>query len=89
LGGRLERRVERAIDSLNEEGYWPSQLWFTSHPYEGAAVPAVVEGDFASTFVGDKSDTSPYRNPERLPCVAVSTFIQNMNVLIGCLEQNP
>jgi len=88
-GDRLEERVDRAIDSLNQEGYWPAPLWFTSHPYTGQAAPEIAVGDFASTYVGDKSDTSPYRNPELVTCISGSTYIRNMKALIEYLEQQP
>jgi len=72
--------VASLIRSLNGEGYWPTPLTMTSHPYAGDG-PVAASRDYSSTFVGDEFDTSPYR--AEVPEVGISTrtFIRNMAAL--------
>jgi len=74
------------IASLNSEGYWPSLLRGTSHPYKGDGPKEVAQGDFSRTQVGDESDTSPYRSPERIMGISTDTYIRNMGMLIRYLK---
>jgi PelA/Pel-15E family pectate lyase len=77
--------VAKLIAGLNAEGYWPTPLVSVSNPYTGAPPSAKADGDYATTFVGDATDTSPY--PTDKPQLGVSTgaYIQNMTVLIDYL----
>ena len=80
-------RVRELIRSLNREGYWATPLVSISNPYTGAKPPETPTGDFATTYVGDATDTSPY--PTDKPQLGISTgaYIQNMTVLIDHLAQ--
>jgi hypothetical protein len=84
--GNIQTLATTALGSLNAEGYWPAAIQMTSHPYRGDGSKQVAKGDFASTHVGDESDTSPYPDPN--PTVGISTaeYMKNMNVLIQWLE---
>ncbi len=75
------------IAGLNAQGYWPTPLVQTSNPYRGPGPKTPTPGDYASTYVGDAWDTSPY--PATTPAVGVSTaaFVQNMKTLIRHLDQ--
>ena len=81
-------RVAGLIGGLNAQGYWPTPLVATSHPYTGATPPATPDGDYATTHVGDVTDTSPY--PTDMPEMGISTgaYIQNMTTLIDWLDQS-
>jgi PelA/Pel-15E family pectate lyase len=74
------------LSSLNAEGYWPTPLRATSNPYTGAPPPSTARGDYATTHVGDSTDTSPY--PVDKPALGISTgtYIQNMSSLIDTLS---
>jgi PelA/Pel-15E family pectate lyase len=84
--GALDRpgaeRIEALVSSLNAEGYWPTPLTATSHPYagDGAATPA--PGDYSQTLVGDATDTSPYTTDSPVTGISTGTFIQNMSALL-------
>jgi PelA/Pel-15E family pectate lyase len=73
------------LATLNAEGYWPARLMNTSHPYRGDGSPTVAPGDFSQTYVGDETDTSPYRD-ESLVGISTATYIRNMGVLIRQLD---
>jgi hypothetical protein len=73
------------VADLNKEGYWPTKLGTTSHPYKGDGSPTPAAGNFATTHVGDDSDTSPYPD-DTLVGISLEGFIRNMSVLITSLE---
>ena len=73
--------VASLIRSLNDEGYWPTPLTMTSHPYAGNGPAAEASRDYSSTFVGDEFDTSPYRAETPEVGISTRTFIRNMAVL--------
>ena len=77
--------VRKLVAGLNAQGYWPTPLVATSNPYRGETPPARPDGDYATTHVGDRTDTSPY--PAKDPPLGISTgaYIQNMTVLIDWL----
>jgi PelA/Pel-15E family pectate lyase len=85
-GLSLEEQVNRAINSLNKEGYWPSHLGFMSHPYRADEPLEKADDNYSTMYVGDKGDTSPYRIPETIPCISVSTYIRQMRTLIDYIE---
>lgn len=84
--GDLASDAARLRSALNDEGYWPTPLHFTSNPYIGPAPKTAAEGDFGSRHVGDQWDTSPYRAEEPVMGISTGAFIRNMGVLIRYLE---
>jgi hypothetical protein len=80
-----ERAAAALKAQLHEEGYWPTPLTHTSNPYIGPAPERVARGNFASTDVGDKWDTSPYRAEKPVMGISTGAYIRNMGVLIQYL----
>jgi PelA/Pel-15E family pectate lyase len=78
-------KVQALTASLNREGYWPTPLVATSHPYTGATPPATPDGEYASVNVGDATDTSPYPTDKPVMGISTGTYIQNMGALIDWL----
>lgn len=74
------------VASLNEEGWWPTQLKAISHPYRGPGSKEVAPGDFRSTNVGDSSDTSPFDVKDGPIGISTGTYIDHMVTLIGALR---
>jgi hypothetical protein len=74
------------VSGLNGEGYWPAPLRATSNPYTGATPPSASRGDFATTHVGDATDTSPYPVTGGATVISTGTYIQNMSALIDSLH---
>ena len=61
----------------------------TSHPYAGDGQKQGLTDEYASTFVGDETDTSPFRDPSDLSeqeYVSTAEYIRNMEVLINYLH---
>lgn len=85
--------VASLIEELDTEGRWLAPLTFLSNRYAGPGSPApYLEGTYASTNVGDRTDTSPFP-PEGRPStyppeaplsgISVARFIRNMAALIA------
>jgi len=85
----LDEQVRASLTSLNSTGYWPAPLPQTSHPYKGVANKEAVAGDFASTHVGDETDTSPFTDTAKTMSISTQEYLRNMNVLIQWLAQAP
>lgn len=86
-GKNLEEQAELLVTTLNQQGYWPTPLYYTTNPYKGTAPMLKPNSDYAVTMVGDEWDTSPY--PVNKPVMGISTgaYIKNMGVLIQYLQQ--
>ena len=78
--------VAALVESLNDEGYWPTPLRAVSNPYIGDGDVIVAEGDFSQTRVGDASDTSPYIAEDPVLGISIGSFIQNMSALMQAVE---
>jgi PelA/Pel-15E family pectate lyase len=84
--GDIQQLAAASLSSLNAEGYWPAPLVMTSHPYKGDGSKQVAKGDFASTHVGDETDTSPFPDPNPVMGISTAEYMKHMNVLIQWLE---
>lgn len=82
----------RLVGELDALGRWVTPLELRSNPYAGPGTrePPIDEDTYASTNVGDRSDTSPYRPLERpstyppeppLEGISVRAFIRNLATL--------
>lgn len=89
LDSRLRARggdgSAEVVAALNAEGWWPTPLRSASHPYIGPGSTAPAPGDYATTGVGDASDTSPYTTDDPPTGISVGAFIQNMSTLVDAL----
>ena len=83
-----EDRVGKIVGELNGQGYWPTPLVATSNPYTGqpASTRPPAGEPYATTRVGDASDTSPYIADNPPIGISVGTYIQNMAVLTQYLS---
>ena len=75
-------QVEQSLERFGKR-----PLVAVSHPYTGAKSPAQPDGDYATTYVGDATDTSPYSTDEPETGISTGAYIQNMTVLIDHLAQ--
>ncbi|MES2575215.1 MAG: pectate lyase [Bacteroidota bacterium] len=80
--------VKKLIADLNTDGYWPALLTAVSNPYIGPAPKEVTPGEYNSSRVGDKYDTSPYINKDsKIKGINTGIYIKNMDVLIEYLQK--
>lgn len=82
----LTDRARLLVKGLNNQGYWPTPLYYTTNPYKGYPPSTPAQGDYSGTMVGDEWDTSPY--PAKQPKIGISTgaYIKNMATLIAYLD---
>jgi hypothetical protein len=81
-----EQEVRMIIDGLDEQGRWLSTGAMISHPYCGDGQRQEPTDEFASTHVGDETDTSPYRDSTGQEYISTGLYIRNMGLLISYLN---
>ena len=84
-----ETRVKKIINSLDSQDRWLTKRGMTSHPYIEDGQNQELTDEFASTHVGDETDTSPYRDNSGQEYLSTGTYIINMKLLMNFLESNP
>jgi len=77
-----EARVKDIIDRLGSKGCWYEKHIYTSNPYIGDGTKTEPTDTYASTNVGDETDTSPYRDESDQDYISTSEYIRNMTVLM-------
>ena len=50
---------------------------------------ASATGDFASTHVGDETDTSPFTDTAKTTSISTAEYLRNMNILVHWLSEAP
>jgi len=75
------------IASLSGDGKWIGPLEYISRAYSGPGSATPPPGNFATTHVGDNTDTSPFPDTTTVG-ISTSTFIKNMSILIRSLPQS-
>lgn len=77
--------ISKIINSLDNKGRWLTRHVMISHPYTGKGTRTEPTDAYASTSVGDETDTSPYRDESEQLYISTPLFIQNMKALIQYL----
>ena len=64
----------------------------TSNPYIGDGVKTELTDKYASleaeAYVGDETDTSPYRDESDQEYISTKTYINNMRILLNYVANN-
>lgn len=77
--------VENVISSLNHNR-WLQKHAYISNPYSCDGIDCKLTDKYASTFVGDITDTSPYRDTTNQEYISTRLYIKNITVLINYLN---
>jgi len=86
-----EAEVREIINALDDHNRWLARnvrLLRTSNPYIGDGQNQELTDEYATTYVGDQTDTSPYTDTSGQEYISTRTYIQNMNLLINYLIAN-
>jgi hypothetical protein len=86
VGKATENQAKEIVALLDKENRWLSKHASISNPYIGEGVNQEPTDEFASTNVGDKTDTSPYQDPSDQLYISTGEYIKNMNLLISYLK---
>ena len=81
-----EKLVRKIVNGLDQQGRWLVKHAMTSHPYAGDGQKQEPTDQYASTFVGDETDTSPFRDPSEQEYISTNEYIRNMEALINYLH---
>ena len=85
-GSANEKQVKEIINLLDKENRWLVKHAKISNPYSGDGVRNDLSDEFASTNVGDETDTSPFEDNSDQQYISTSEFIKNMNLLISYIR---
>jgi PelA/Pel-15E family pectate lyase len=83
-----EFQVKKIIQSLDNQNRWLVKHARISHPYIGDGQNQEPTDKYASTNVGDETDTSPYPDPSDQDYISTSEYINNMNILINYIQSS-
>ncbi len=82
-----EHEILEIIQGLDENGCWMTTGAMISHPYIGDGQSEENTDKYASTYVGDMTDTSPYRDSTGQEYISTRQYLNNMSMLIDYLNQ--
>lgn len=80
-----EEKVNEIINALDEKNRWLVKHAKISNPYIGDGQKKEFTNEFASTNVGDETDTSCFTDTSDQEYISTSEFVRNMNLLINYL----
>ncbi len=81
-----EKMVDDIIRSLDSQNRWLIKHASISHPYNGDGQKQDPTNEFASTNVGDETDTSPYQDSTDQNYISTGEYIRNMKMLINYIR---
>ncbi|WP_238320843.1 pectate lyase [Neotamlana nanhaiensis] len=80
--------VIEVINELDKNGRWLTTQAYVSNPYIGDGVKNEPTTLYATTSVGDETDTSPYPNETNQEYISTRVYLRNMRILLNQLNQN-
>lgn len=81
-----DQSVKDIVNSLDSENRWLVKHAMISNPYIGDGQDKEPTDEYASTRVGDKTDTSPYMDMSDQEYISTPAYVRNMRVLINYLK---
>jgi PelA/Pel-15E family pectate lyase len=79
----VNTNIQNVISSLDNKDRWLIKHAMFSNPYMGDGTNKEETDEFATTYVGDKTDTSPYRDTSDQEYISTGAYIRNMRLLIN------
>ena len=83
-----EKQVTEIIGKLDSQNRWLVKNVSISNPYSGDGQKEELTDKYASTNVGDETDTSPFRDLSDQLYISTAEYIKNMNSLINYIRGN-
>lgn len=75
--------VLEVMRSLDDHNRWLVKHVMISNPYIGDGQNQEATQDYASTRVGDNTDTSPFRDTTDQKYISTTAYIRNMKLLMN------
>jgi len=79
--------IKEIMNTLDNQNRWLTKRAYISNPYIGDGKLTEQTDKYASTRVGDETDTSPYLNESDQEYISTGEYIRNMSLLINYLKQ--
>lgn len=80
--------IRSILSSIDSKSRWLDQHVMISHPYKGEGIQTSPTDRYATTYVGDDTDTSPFRDTSDQQYVSTPLYVRNMQTLIRYLQQS-
>jgi len=80
------KKVNEVLKSLDEQNRWLETHVMISNPYAGDGKKSELTDKYSQTYVGDETDTSPFRDDSDQQYISTSKYIENMKLLISFLN---
>ena len=84
----IKLNVQEIIHSLDNENRWLVPHAMISNSYIGDGKKKEATDEFSSTYVGDETDTSPFRDLSDKLYISTAAYIKNMSLLINYIQQS-
>jgi PelA/Pel-15E family pectate lyase len=84
----MKLNVRDIIHALDDQNRWLVKHAMISHPYIGEGRDKEPTEEYSSTYTGDETDTSPYRDPGDQLYISTAAYIKNMHVLMNYVQQS-
>jgi PelA/Pel-15E family pectate lyase len=81
-----EASITKIIKALDNKNRWLAKHVMTSHPYAGDGQKKEPTNAYASTNLGDETDTSPYEDDSEQEYISTPEYIRNMTILISYIN---
>ncbi len=78
--------IKKVILSLDKENRWLTKHVMISHAYCGDSTDKTQSEKYATTMVGDETDTSPYPDSSDQEYISTREYIHNMDILISYIK---
>ncbi|NND05182.1 MAG: pectate lyase [Saprospiraceae bacterium] len=80
--------IQEIMQELDEKGRWLSIGAMISNPYIGEGQLQEPTDGYATTNVGDATDTSPFRDESDQEYISTAVYIKNMRLLLDYLRKH-
>ncbi|MFD0990081.1 pectate lyase [Mariniflexile jejuense] len=81
-----DSKIVEVVNELDNENRWLSKGAYISNPYIGDGKNIELTNEYATTRVGDETDTSPYPDKTDQKYISTGTYIRNMKLLINYIN---
>jgi Pectic acid lyase len=81
-----EAQVKELLRTLDSQGRWLVKHASISNKYIGDGQKQEPTDAFASTNVGDETDTSPYRDPSDQEYISTGDYLKNVSLLLNYFQ---
>jgi PelA/Pel-15E family pectate lyase len=84
----MKLNVEDIIHALDNQNRWLVKHAMISNAYTRDGEKKEAIDDYSFTYVGDETDTSPFRDPADQLYISTAQYIRNMHVLMNNIQQS-